>query len=69
MARYEVHWLNAEGRAIALHTFDCRDDAEACALVRRLVQCSSIKGCVLYCGARAVPLDIALSVVDPIATC
>ena len=52
VARYEVHWLNAQGQAIALHTVDCQNDAEACALVRCLVQCSSTKSCVLYCGVQ-----------------
>ena len=57
MAHYEIHWLNSEHRVVALHTLDCHDDAEACAFVRRLVQYSSHKECVLYSGTRRVPLN------------
>jgi hypothetical protein len=66
MALYEIHWLNSAGRAIALHTADCQDDAEAHAFVRRLVQYSSHRQCVLYCGTRRVPLDSVPAVNEPI---
>ena len=68
MARYEVHWLNSEGRVIALHSADCQDDAEARELVWRLVQYSNTKRCILFRGSRLVPLTVASPEVEPIGS-
>lgn len=59
MAHYEVHWLNSEGRVIALHGADCQNDAEARELVRQLVQYSNTKRCLLFRGSQPVPLTVA----------